>query len=191
MVENWSQRLSLDEQQRLAFARILLAKPAIFFLDETTSALDELTEAQLYGLLRAAPWRPTVVSFGRRSTLRNFHDHVLDLAAFRPRREKPPPTPPLFVGNVLNCARRSLNVVFFGAGYRESRRGSDGRRKEVISKGVILLRRKSRLFSNSNLSSVGRVRRTRKRTWRHNVHTNGYTANQWHTSFRKRVFQHN
>jgi vitamin B12/bleomycin/antimicrobial peptide transport system ATP-binding/permease protein len=90
IVENWSQRLSLDEQQRLAFARILLAKPAILFLDETTSALDELTEARLYGLVRAAPWRPAVVSFSRRSTLRNFHDHVLDLAAFRP----PPRTPP-------------------------------------------------------------------------------------------------
>ena len=94
MVENWSQRLSLDEQQRLAFARILLAKPAILFLDETSSALDELSEARLYGLVRAAPWRPAVVSFGRRSTLRNFHDRVLDLAAFRPRREQPPPTLP-------------------------------------------------------------------------------------------------
>ena len=40
MIENWSQRLSLGEQQRFAFARILLVEPALLFLDEATSALD-------------------------------------------------------------------------------------------------------------------------------------------------------
>jgi putative ATP-binding cassette transporter len=80
-VDNWAQRLSLGEQQRLAFARVLLAEPAIVFLDEATSALDEEAEAQLYALLRKAPWRPTVVSVGHRSTLRAFHDSVLPLAA--------------------------------------------------------------------------------------------------------------
>ena len=79
-VDNWAQRLSLGEQQRLAFARILLSEPAIVFLDEATSALDEEAEGQLYALLRKAPWRPTVVSVGHRSTLRAFHDSVLPLA---------------------------------------------------------------------------------------------------------------
>jgi putative ATP-binding cassette transporter len=88
VVENWSQRLSLGEQQRLAFARILLIKPAILFLDEATSALDELAEARLYGLLRAASWRPTVVSVGHRNTLRNLHDYILDIAAFCPWSEQ-------------------------------------------------------------------------------------------------------
>ena len=90
MIENWSQRLSLGEQQRFAFARILLVEPALLFLDEATSALDETSEAQLYGLLRAASWRPTLVSVGHRSTLRNFHDHVLDVATFSPHREQLP-----------------------------------------------------------------------------------------------------
>jgi vitamin B12/bleomycin/antimicrobial peptide transport system ATP-binding/permease protein len=81
VVDNWAQRLSLGEQQRLAFARILLAEPAIVFLDEATSALDEESEAALYALLRKAPFRPTVVSVGHRSTLRQFHDQVLPLAA--------------------------------------------------------------------------------------------------------------
>jgi vitamin B12/bleomycin/antimicrobial peptide transport system ATP-binding/permease protein len=90
LIKNWSQRLSLGEQQRFAFARILLVEPALLFLDEATSALDEPSEAQLYGLLRAASWRPTVVSVGHRSTLRNFHDHVLDVATFSPRREQFP-----------------------------------------------------------------------------------------------------
>jgi putative ATP-binding cassette transporter len=80
-VDNWAQRLSLGEQQRLGFARLWLSEPAIVFLDEATSALDEDAEAQLYGLLRRAPWRPTVVSVGHRSTLRAFHDGVLPLAA--------------------------------------------------------------------------------------------------------------
>ncbi len=41
---NWAQRLSIGEQQRLAFARVLLARPEIVFLDEATSALDEAAE---------------------------------------------------------------------------------------------------------------------------------------------------
>jgi vitamin B12/bleomycin/antimicrobial peptide transport system ATP-binding/permease protein len=89
VVENWSQRLSLGEQQRLAFARILLTKPVLIFLDEATSALDESSEARLYGLLRAAPWKPTIVSVGHRSTLHNFHDEILDVTAFRPWAQQP------------------------------------------------------------------------------------------------------
>jgi putative ATP-binding cassette transporter len=77
---NWAQRLSIGEQQRLAFARVLLARPEIVFLDEATSALDEAAEASLYRLLRDAPWRPTIVSVGHHSTLRRFHDTVVDLA---------------------------------------------------------------------------------------------------------------
>jgi putative ATP-binding cassette transporter len=77
---NWAQRLSIGEQQRLAFARVLLARPEIVFLDEATSALDEAAENSLYRLLREAPWRPTIVSVGHHSTLRRFHDTVVDLA---------------------------------------------------------------------------------------------------------------
>jgi putative ATP-binding cassette transporter len=88
-VQNWSQRLSLGEQQRLAFVRILLLKPALLFLDEATSALDEDSEARLYGLVRAAPWRPTIVSVGHRSTLRSLHDQILEVAAFSPLPQHP------------------------------------------------------------------------------------------------------
>jgi putative ATP-binding cassette transporter len=78
--DNWAQRLSIGEQQRLAFARVLLARPEIVFLDEATSALDEAAEMSLYRLLREAPWRPTIVSVGHHGTLRRFHDTVVDLA---------------------------------------------------------------------------------------------------------------
>jgi putative ATP-binding cassette transporter len=76
---NWALRLSVGEQQRLAFARVLLARPEIVFLDEATSALDEAAENSLYRLLREAPWRPTIVSVGHHGTLRRFHDTIVDL----------------------------------------------------------------------------------------------------------------
>ena len=84
-VQNWSQRLSPGEQQRFAFARIFLLKPALLFLDESTSALDESSESQLYCLLRTASWRPTIVNVGHRGTLRSFHDQLLEISAFMER----------------------------------------------------------------------------------------------------------
>jgi putative ATP-binding cassette transporter len=86
-VENWSERLSLGEQQGIVFARILLARPNLLFLDEATSALDEAAETRLLGLLRTQSWRPTVVSVGHGTVLRNFHDQVVDLAKFKPHQE--------------------------------------------------------------------------------------------------------
>ena len=98
VVDNWGQRMSLGEQQRLAFARILLAEPALLFLDEATSGLDEAGEARLYGLLRSPRWQPTVVSVGHRSTLIKFHDAILDLAPYIPLKKPvvmPLPNPSL------------------------------------------------------------------------------------------------
>jgi putative ATP-binding cassette transporter len=78
-VDMWTQRLSGGEQQRLAFARILLAEPAVIFLDEATASLDEAGQKMLYQLLRDVPWHPTIISVGHRATLPAFHDHVFDL----------------------------------------------------------------------------------------------------------------
>lgn len=74
---DWSNVLSLGEQQRVAFARLLLREPAIAFLDEATSALDEDNEEYLYGLLRKR--KIAFLSVGHRSTLRQFHDRLLVL----------------------------------------------------------------------------------------------------------------
>jgi putative ATP-binding cassette transporter len=82
--DNWAQRLSLGEQQRVSFARVFLIEPTLVFLDEATSALDEPSEAYFYGLLRSAPWRPTIVSVGHRGTLGAFHDRTFDVRAFQP-----------------------------------------------------------------------------------------------------------
>jgi putative ATP-binding cassette transporter len=78
--DNWAQRLSGGEQQRLALARVLLAKPTTVFLDEATSALDEASEARLYQMLRDLPWHPTIISVGHRGTLRSFHERRFDIA---------------------------------------------------------------------------------------------------------------
>lgn len=83
-VDDWSKRLSLGEQQRLAFARLLLIQPALVFLDEATSALDEKSEAALYRMLRDAAWRLAIISVGHRSTLIQLHDRTLDLTKHLP-----------------------------------------------------------------------------------------------------------
>jgi len=70
---HWALSLSPGEQQRIAFARALVQKPAWLFLDEATSSLDEESEGRLYALLRAQLPGTTVVSVGHRSTLRAFH----------------------------------------------------------------------------------------------------------------------
>ena len=75
--DDWSRILSLGEQQRLAFARVLLAEPDFLFLDEATSALDEPREQEMYQMLREKLPRLTIVSVGHRSTLKAEHDIVL------------------------------------------------------------------------------------------------------------------
>ena len=79
-IDDWSRILSLGEQQRLAFARVLLAKPDWVFLDEATSALDEPREAEMYQMLAKELPDMGVVSVGHRSTLFAQHQQELCLA---------------------------------------------------------------------------------------------------------------
>ena len=76
---DWSRVLSIGEQQRLAFARVLYNRPAIVFLDEATSATDEGLEHALYRRLRADLPEAMLVSVGHRGTLDAFHSHRLEL----------------------------------------------------------------------------------------------------------------
>ena len=76
--QDWPRLLSLGEQQRLAFARLLLNSPKVVVLDEATSALDVETESRLYALLRDR--EVSFISVGHRPTLKDFHDTVLELS---------------------------------------------------------------------------------------------------------------
>ena len=69
----WSALLSPGEQQRVHFARVMLQCPDWVFLDESTSALDETAERELYAGLRTECPATTVVSVGHRSTLVSLH----------------------------------------------------------------------------------------------------------------------
>ncbi len=75
--QDWPRILSLGEQQRLAFGRLLLNAPRFVVLDEATSALDVKIEKHLYKLLEDRDL--AVISVGHRSTLIDFHDSVLEL----------------------------------------------------------------------------------------------------------------
>jgi len=75
----WSQRLSGGEQQRLAVARALLAKPDWLFLDEATAAMDESMEADLYKALAEHLPETTIVSIGHRTSLTQFHTRRLNM----------------------------------------------------------------------------------------------------------------
>ncbi|WP_442931375.1 ATP-binding cassette domain-containing protein, partial [Mycolicibacterium sp. 120320] len=76
---DWASVLSLGEQQRVSFARVLLVRPRVVFLDESTSALDEGLEDAMYTLLRERLPECVVVSVGHRSTIDRHHRSRLQL----------------------------------------------------------------------------------------------------------------
>ncbi|KAL3805784.1 hypothetical protein HJC23_007745 [Cyclotella cryptica] len=89
-VVDWSNTLSLGEQQRLAFGRLVVNQPRLVILDEATSALDVVAEAKMYSLLRDMARKEligtklsraglTFISVGHRPTLLAYHDYKLRL----------------------------------------------------------------------------------------------------------------
>ncbi len=74
----WENILSLGEQQRLAFARLLITHPSFTILDEATSALDLNNEDNLYRQLQET--NTTFISVGHRESLFNYHQWVLELS---------------------------------------------------------------------------------------------------------------
>jgi putative ATP-binding cassette transporter len=79
VADNWGQRLSGGEQQRLAVARALLAKPDWLFLDEATAAMDEAMESNIYDALFTELRATTIVSIGHRSSLLDIHQRHIEL----------------------------------------------------------------------------------------------------------------
>jgi putative ATP-binding cassette transporter len=77
--DDWTRILSLGEQQRLAIARALLAKPNVLFLDEASSAMDEGLEFSMYQLIKEHLPNAIIISIGHRSSLQQFHTQKLEL----------------------------------------------------------------------------------------------------------------
>jgi putative ATP-binding cassette transporter len=80
VADDWSKVLSPGEQQRIAFARILLIRPKVVFLDEATSAIDEGLEYALYELVRSELPETILVSVAHRSTVDVHHTQRLELS---------------------------------------------------------------------------------------------------------------
>ncbi|OYO31519.1 ABC transporter ATP-binding protein/permease [Janthinobacterium sp. PC23-8] len=101
--DNWQKQLSGGEQQRVAFARVLLHAPDFVFLDEATSALDPVLETRLYTALVESLPHAAIVSVAHRPELARFHDHALDVGAV----SDAPPTP----DRSHNCTETTRDTV--------------------------------------------------------------------------------
>ena len=77
--ERWDRSLSLGQQQRVAFARILLHKPRWVFMDEATSALDDDNQASMLSLFENELEGASVLSIGHRPGLEEFHTRTLHI----------------------------------------------------------------------------------------------------------------
>ena len=78
-IQDWSKVLSPGEQQRIAFARVMLQRPSLIFLDESTSAIDEGQEYAIYRMLNEQLPNSIIVSVTHRATVEQHHDHHLRL----------------------------------------------------------------------------------------------------------------
>ena len=74
---DWAKVLSVGEQQRVAFARVLRLAPRFAILDEASSAMDIANENSLYKQLAASS--TTLISTGHRPSIKKFHSQVLEL----------------------------------------------------------------------------------------------------------------
>ncbi len=86
--DQWGSVLSGSEQQRLAFARVLIHPPDILIMDEPTSSLDELSQFRMMEYMRDFLPDTTVIHAGHRPGLERFHDREIQL--LREKRDRPP-----------------------------------------------------------------------------------------------------
>src|SRR5262249_44239491 len=78
--ERWDRVMSMGEQQRLAFARLLLLKPSWVFLDEATAALADEHQRRVMSIFAEELAGATLISIGPRPGLERYHKRTLELA---------------------------------------------------------------------------------------------------------------
>ncbi|MGF9760208.1 ABC transporter ATP-binding protein/permease [Microvirga sp. 0TCS3.31] len=113
--ERWDRSLSLGQQQRVAFARVILHKPQWVFMDEATSALDEENQASMLALFENELKGASVLSIGHRPGLEAFHTRTLHIRKTsegavllaRPMRAPQPKLGPRWIGRF----RRKLRTA--------------------------------------------------------------------------------
>ena len=77
--QDWAQTLSVGELQRCAFVRALMTRPAVLFMDESSSALDAANETRCYQLIKQSLPDTILISIGHRDSLKGFHRQLLEL----------------------------------------------------------------------------------------------------------------
>jgi len=75
--KDWGRSLSLGEQQRLNFARILFHKPQVLILDEPTSSLDAEKETHMFELLKQRLEKATILTISHSEALKSHHDRCI------------------------------------------------------------------------------------------------------------------
>jgi vitamin B12/bleomycin/antimicrobial peptide transport system ATP-binding/permease protein len=107
----WDKLLSLAEQQRLAFARLLLHRPRYVFMDDATSGLNDAELLRMMDLFRAELPEAALISTGTRPGLERWHERTLKLtsdaagARLELRRRTPPGPPPGLLARLLAALR--------------------------------------------------------------------------------------
>ena len=121
--ERWDRVLSVGEQQRLGFCRLLLHKPDWVFMDEATSALDEEMQQSVMAMFDKELAHTTVVSIAHRPGMEAFHNRTMKLvmavegARLVTKRREPPP------GKVKRRRKRPLSAIVWRP-FRSARRRS-------------------------------------------------------------------
>jgi putative ATP-binding cassette transporter len=109
--ERWDKVLSGGEQQRIAFARLLVHKPAIVVMDEATSALDEASQDSMMSLFRDELAHATLLSVGHRPGLEDYHDRVIELT-IRPKGAVMADSPTVEPGPLAGPRRIIRKILF-------------------------------------------------------------------------------